>query len=111
MVSGLIWSTLNLARSSKPSNSGYFQDVISWISLCLIIFHALDAPPSKCPETKSDTFCKADFMYYYVYPISDTFTLLASIIGLISNEFTGIASKTGLESTSGLLPFEEYYKN
>ena len=50
-------------------------------------------------------------MYYYVYPISDTFTLLASIIGLISNEFTGIASKTGLESTSGLLPFEEYYKN
>ena len=67
------------------------------ISLCLIIFHALDAPPSKCPETKSDTFCKADFMYYYVYPISDTFTLLASIIGLISNEFTGIASKTALD--------------
>jgi len=62
----------------------------------LIIFHALDAPPSKCPETKSDTFCKADFMYYYVYPISDTFTLLASIIGLISNEFTGMASKNVL---------------
>ena len=62
----------------------------------MIIFHALDAPPSKCPETKSDTFCKADFMYYYVYPISDTFTLLASIIGLISNEFTGMASKNVL---------------
>ena len=36
-------------------------------------------------------------MYYYVYPISDTFTLLASIIGLISNEFTGIAAKTALD--------------
>lgn len=81
------------------------------ISLCLIIFHALDAPPSKCPETKSDTFCKADFMYYFVYPISDTFTLLASIIGLISNEFTGIASITTPNSTSSLLPFGKHNKN
>ena len=81
---------------------------MSVISLCLIIFHALDAPPSKCPETKSDTFCKADFMYYYVYPISDTFTLLASIIGLISNEFTGTASRNIFSSASGQLPVKEY---
>ena len=71
----------------------------------------MDAPPSKCADTKSDTFCKADFMYYYVYPISDTFTLLASIIGLISNEFTGTASKSALNITSGALPVEENSRN
>ena len=50
-------------------------------------------------------------MYYYVYPISDTFTLLASIIGLISNEFTGTASKSALNVTSGTLPVEENSRN
>ena len=50
-------------------------------------------------------------MYYYVYPISDTFTLLASIIGLISNEFTGTASKSALNITSGALPVKEHSRN
>ena len=50
------------------------------------MFHALQAPPTKCKVTDRHDFCQADFQYYYLYPVSDTFTLLAAVIGLIATD-------------------------
>ena len=50
------------------------------------MFHALQAPPTKCKTTERHDFCQADFQYYYLYPVSDTFTLLAAVIGLIATD-------------------------